>query len=66
MDKIKLKVALIHKGWPQWRLAAELDMSPSSFSAVVHGKHPNSAKITREAEKLLGLEEGSLLPDREN
>ncbi len=60
IDPKKLRLALVERDLPQWKLAARLDMDGTTFSLIVHGKRPMPEKFVGRVERLLGLEPGSL------
>ncbi len=56
----ELRAALARQGMPQWKLAATLDVSPSTLSAYLHG-HPGApANLRQRIEAALGLDDGAL------
>ena len=62
VNALELRVALVRAGVPQWRLAADLGLCPSSFSAVVNGRAPAPPGLVSRVEEALGLTPGTLSP----
>jgi len=60
LNDVQLRVALARRGWPQWRLASRLGVSPSTFSGYRRGRTRPPARLLDRAEHLLGLAPGAL------
>jgi transcriptional regulator with XRE-family HTH domain len=56
VDLRELRVALAKRGMPQWRLAAELGISPSSFSAYLRGRAEPPSDLRRRIAVVLGVD----------
>ena len=60
IDERTFRIALAARGWPQWKVAACLGVSPSELSAYRRGRRFLSPDLVSKLERILGLEAGAL------
>lgn len=60
IDSVAFKKALLKRGITQWKMAAELGLSPSMLSHYVTGRHVCPTGLRLKMEQYMQLEEGSL------
>jgi hypothetical protein len=65
IDLRELRVALARRDVPQWRLAADLGVCPSTLSSYLHGRYPSPGDLRQRIERALGLPEHCLTPTEE-
>jgi transcriptional regulator with XRE-family HTH domain len=61
IDKTKLKIALVTKGWTLAQLASAIDRPSTTLSSWVEGRHPGPADLAEQLGAALGVEPASLL-----
>lgn len=60
LNEKKYRVALAELGWPQWRLASTLNISPTTLSSYRRGHRVPPPNVLVALEKLLSLPKGAL------
>lgn len=65
IDIRELRVALARRDVPQWRLAADIGVCPSSLSSYLSGRQPSPRDLREKIERALGLPAHSLAQKEE-
>lgn len=60
IDKSKLKIALVTKGWTLGQLASAIDRPSTTLSSWVQGRHPGPADLAERIADALGVELGAV------
>lgn len=64
IDIRELRVALLRRGVPQWKLAAQLGHCPSTLSSYLRGRQTAPQDLRRRIEQALGLPTDALIAER--
>ncbi len=65
LNEKKFRVALAQLGLPQWRVASDLNISPTTLSSYRRGHRQVPSNVMAALEKLLELQKGALLESPE-